>query len=146
MCSGHDIFMRIAQEYSQLSTDPSTKVGALILRDGRPVSLGFNHIAKPIVHTVHQLEDRSWKYPRTVHAEEDAIFGIMGRRLDPRIKMVMFTTHYPCEQCAKMIIQYGISEVVTHKVPPDLLFRWPGMKVAAEMFDEAGVSVTFLDN
>lgn len=141
MCD-HQRFMDLALTHSNMSHDPSTKVGAVIVSRGSVVSLGYNHIPKKLQHLSFQLEDREWKYARVIHAEADALSKIGTHKLDYPI---MYVTHHPCERCAAAIVHAGISEVFTHRVPLDLLQRWPGMKVASDIFEEAQIPVTFLD-
>lgn len=138
----HHTLMNIAHAHASMSRDPSTKVGAVIACDRRIVSWGHNHIPDRIPHTEEMLHDRNWKYPRVIHAEQHALSQIGTHQL---VRPVMYVTHHPCERCAAQIIHAGICEVFTHKVPLELMERWPGMKIAAEMFLEAKVPVTFLD-
>ena len=146
MCDERRLFLEMAALYSQMSIDPSTKVGAVITQNQKPIAMGYNHIVEGINYHRNSLEDRGWKYPRVVHAEEDALFALKGRDLayDPRRPLMMFVTHHPCEQCAKMIIQHNIQEVWTHEVAPEMLGRWPGMINAAGMLKEAGVRLNLL--
>ncbi len=140
--------MDLAFTHSNMSNDPSTKVGAVVTLGDTVVSLGYNHIAKGIPYTQAQLLDREWKYPRVIHAEADVILRMSSTRLYQQRWEEPFhihVTHYPCEKCAALIIQSGIKEVFTHKVMPDLLARWPGMKIAADMFMEAKIPVNFPD-
>lgn len=142
MSDHHYTLMGIAHAHSSMSPDPSTKVGAVITSDRRIVAWGYNHIPDRIPHTQEMLNDRNWKYPRIIHAEQHALSQIGVHQLR---HPVMYVTHYPCERCAAQIIHSGICEVFTHKVPLELIERWPGMKIAAEMFLEAKIPVTFLD-
>lgn len=141
-------FMNLADTVAAMSYDPSTKVGAIVTLGESIVSLGCNQIADGIPHTIHQMENREWKYPRIIHAEQDAIMKMMATRIfsmrweEP---YHMYVTHHPCDRCAAMIIHAGIKEVITRKVSPEMLLRWPGMKTAADMFEEARIPVTYLD-
>lgn len=134
--------MAIAFSHATLSDDPSTKVGAVISKYEKIVSWGHNHIATGIPYTMDMMKQRDWKYPRTIHAEAHAILNSRCRLHGHHI----YVTHHPCEHCASLIIEAGIKRVYTHKVAPDLLIRWPGMKISADMFEEAGVERIFLDN
>lgn len=142
MSDWHKQRMNIAFAHAQMSPDPSTKVGAVIVDKGRIVSWGHNRIPQLIPYLKEQLEDREWKYARIIHAEHDALMNICGQHME---YPMMYVTHYPCERCAAAMIHAGIQEVWTHKVAPEMVLRWPGMKIAAEMFLEAKIPVNFIE-
>jgi dCMP deaminase len=142
MSDHHKTLMNVAWSHAALSMDPSTKVGAIITDQGKIVSWGFNHIPNRIPHTVDMLHDREWKYPRIIHAEHHAMSQIGMHSLRYPI---MYVTHHPCERCAAAIIHGGIRELYTHKPPSDMTERWPGMKVASEMFLEAKIPLNFIE-
>lgn len=145
MSDWHELNMEIAKMVAMKSQDPSTKVGAVITLRGEIVSSGFNKIPGKILHTVHQMEDRSWKYPRIIHAEQDAIMSLPRTEfLSGRVHL--YCTHFPCERCAAMIAHAGIDEVFTRRIPQDFMERWgASVKLAQSILDEAGVAVTFLE-
>lgn len=142
MSEFHNRFMHLAFAQSEFSMDPSTKVGAVIASGDIIHSLGYNHVPARIPHTIEMLNDRNWKYPRVIHAEQHALSKIGVHRLH---HPVMYVTHHPCDRCAAQIIHAGICEVFTMKVSDELWNRWPGMKTASEMFLEAKIPVTFLE-
>lgn len=149
MSDRHRKFMDLAHTHSNMSMDPSTQVGAIITLGYGVVSLGYNRIADGISYTIGQLDDREWKYPRVIHAEQDAIMkmmssGIFSQRWEEPYHM--YVTHHPCDRCAAMIVHAGIKEVITNKVSLDMLDRWgASMKTAAAIFKEAKVILTCLD-
>lgn len=141
--SRHRIYMNVADAHAGMSPDPSTKVGAVIVSDGRIVSYGFNHIPSPINYTESQLQNREWKYPRVIHAEIDALAKIGPHNFH---HPVLYVTHFPCAQCAISIVHAGIKEIYTRRVPPEMLDRWAvSMKLASEILTEGGVFVNYLD-
>ena len=141
--SSHEDFMLIAEAISSRSKDPSTKVGAIIVDNGNIVALGFNHIPSRIKFTASQIENREWKYPRVIHAEMDAILKL-GKQIVSN--PIMYCTHFPCDRCATMIVESGVKEVYTRKVPLDMIERWgASMKLASEILTEGGVFVNYLD-
>jgi len=141
--SRHQIYMNIADAHAGMSPDPSTKVGAVIVSDGRIVAYGFNHIPSPIQYTEAQLQNRDWKYPRVIHAEIDSLAKIGPHKFDYPI---LYVTHFPCAQCAISIIHAGIKEVYTRKVPLDMIERWgDSMELASQILQEGGVFVNYLD-
>lgn len=143
--SDHEKFMELALTHSNMSFDPSTKVGAVVVVGDNVTSLGFNHVPDRIPHTTHELGMRDWKYPRTIHAEKHAIMKI-GYQFKDRADLRIYVTHFPCVECATMIVEAGFREVYTRHVPQDFMERWgASVKLAQNIFDEAGVAVTFLD-
>lgn len=142
------VFMGMAETYAQMSADPSTKVGAVITQKMIPVAFGYNHIAQGIAYSALNIHEREWKYPRTIHAEQDAILRMLRHGVtcdNPRDWITLYTTHFPCAACAALIIEVGIAHVWTYSVDPEMAARWPSMETAENMFKEAGVSVTYLD-
>lgn len=106
-------FMMMAITVSKRSKDPNTKTGAIIVdSDKQIVSLGYNGWIKGA-----KDEDFPWsrdgeftetKYPYVVHCEENAIYCSMKSAKGG----TLYTTLFPCNECAKSIIQTGIKEVV----------------------------------
>ena len=145
MSDFHEKFMDLALTHSNMSFDPSTKVGAVVVVGHSVASLGFNHVPERIPHTTHELGMRDWKYPRTIHAEKHAIMKI-GYQFKDRGDLRIYVTHFPCAECAAMIVESGIKEVITRRVPQDFAERWgASVKLAQGILDEAGVAVTFLE-
>jgi dCMP deaminase len=111
--SWDEYFMGIAFLSSLRSKDPATKVGAAIIRDKRVLSLGYNGMPKGC-----DDKDMPWgktdpdplktKYPYVVHAELNAILNANKDLTGSTLYVTMF----PCNECAKAIVQCGIQEVV----------------------------------
>ena len=95
--SWDEYFMGISLLSCLRSKDPNTQVGACIVNgDNHIVSVGYNGFNKT-------------KYPFVCHAELNAILNAGGNSLkDCRIYVALF----PCNECAKAIIQSGINEVI----------------------------------
>jgi dCMP deaminase len=121
------------------SRDPSTKVGAVIVRPDRTIaSTGYNGFPRGVVDHETRLDDRQERLLFTVHAELNAI--LMAR--EPLHGYTMYVTHFPCAHCAAAIVQSGIRFVFTNTPSTELKFRWAEHFIAAHaMFDEAGVHV-----
>ncbi len=104
-----EFFMGMARYVATASKDPSTKTGAVIVdRNRRVVSIGYNGFPRGVDDSVARYVDRPLKYKLIVHCEENAILsaplGVRG--------CTLFSTKFPCSECAKVIIQSGISAVV----------------------------------
>lgn len=110
--SWDEYFMGVALLASKRSKDPNTQVGACIV-DGRNIILstgynGFPYGCSDDEYT-WEREGEDTKYKYVVHAELNAILNAQGRNLaGSRIYVDLF----PCNECAKAIIQSGISEVI----------------------------------
>jgi len=111
--SWDEYFMGVAILSSFRSKDPSTKVGACIVNeDNRIVGVGYNGF--PVGCDDNELP---WgregtfletKYPYVCHAELNAILNSSINLKNSRIYVALF----PCNECAKAIIQSGIKEVI----------------------------------
>lgn len=127
-------FLRLAREVSSWSKDPSTQVGAVIIDDNnRVVSIGYNGFPRSIEDD-ERLNNREEKYKIIVHAEMNALL-FANRSLE---KCTLYTYPFmPCPRCASMLIQSGISRVVS---PENSHTGWEeDFKTSRQMFAEAGV-------
>jgi len=144
--------LKLAEEISGWSKDQSTKVGALIVTpEGKPVSWGYNGIPMGVNESDSNGSlNRNYaptKYHYYAHAERDALDLSRSSVQD----CWLFTTHPPCSDCARGIIQTGISTVVVNvKGLHDFLSRrssdWCESAFhSVTMFGEAGVGVVYFD-
>lgn len=100
-------FLDLASYVARWSKDPSTKVGAVIAKGNRIISLGYNGFPSGIEDREEWLNNRPIKLEIVVHAEENAI-------LFARTSLVgcsIFINRIPCPRCMSKIIQSGISSV-----------------------------------
>ena len=111
-----EYFMAIAKLSAMRSKDPNTQVGACIVGDdNRILSIGYNGAPNGFKDDKfpweREGEPLDTKYLYVVHAERNAILNYRGNRKDfegARLYVYLF----PCNECAKEIIQAGIKEVV----------------------------------
>ncbi len=106
-------FMGVAYLSSKRSKDPSTQVGACIVNTkNRIVGIGYNGFPVGIDDDLFPWKnDDNWldsKYPYVVHAEQNAILNATEKLDDAKI----YVTLFPCNECAKVIIQSGLKEVI----------------------------------
>ena len=103
-------FLDMAKLVSTWSKDPSTKVGAVIVDpSNRLVSVGYNGFPKHVTDN-ERLLDREKKYDIIVHAEVNAIL-FANKKVNG---CTLYTWPFqPCPRCAGLIIQSGISRVVS---------------------------------
>ncbi len=109
-----EYFMGIATLSSLRSKDPNTKVGACIVDDdNKVVSIGYNGMPTKLDEdhlSWNKGEGLDSKYLYVCHAEFNAI---LNTRNGSALKnCILYVTLFPCNECAKAIIQVGIKEVV----------------------------------
>ncbi len=108
-----DLYMDIAKRVSEMSYDTDTQVGAVIVKDGNIISMGWNGTPAGFPNECKHTSNGS-TLPYVIHAEANAICKLSrdgGNGLDA----TMYTTLAPCMECTKLILQTGIKEVVVAK-------------------------------
>ena len=137
--SWDEYFMGIALLAAHRSKDPNTQVGACIVSpENIIISTGYNGMPKGCSDDEYpwEREGGETKYPYVVHAELNAILNAHGRDLQgSRLYVALF----PCNECAKAIIQSGIAEVVYYG---DKYHDSDSSVAARFMFKKAGVRLT----
>ena len=129
-------FLEMSELVSLWSKDPSTKVGSVIVdNDRRVISLGYNGFPKGVADN-DRLNDREEKYKIVVHAERNAL---LFANTDVKNCSIFTYPFMPCPICAGMIIQSGISRVVSFKSNNE---RWEkDFEISRKMFQEADVQL-----
>jgi dCMP deaminase len=105
-------YMKTAQTFAELSHARRLKVGCIIVKDDRIISIGYNGMPADWSNICEDVsEDGSLKTKAEVlHAETNAI-AKLARSNESGEKASLFVTHSPCLECAKLIYQSGISKV-----------------------------------
>ncbi len=141
--SWDEYFMGIAMLSSYRSKDPNTRVGACIVNNkNRIISVGYNGF--PMGCSDDEFpwdrdgDEYDTKYPYVCHAELNAILNSRGVSLEG---CKIYVALFPCNECAKAIIQCGIKEVVFLS---DKYDGTTGNMASKRMFDAAGVKYTQL--
>jgi len=136
-----EYFMGVAMLAARRSKDPSTQVGACIVSpENIIISTGYNGMPKGCSDDEFPWDrvGEETKYPYVVHAELNAILNASGRDLrGSRIYVALF----PCNECAKAIIQSGVREVIYLS---DKYATTPTTLASKRMLDAAGVRYTQL--
>ena len=136
--SWNEYFMGVAILAAQRSKDPNTQVGACIVsNDNKILSIGYNGMPLNCSD-----DDFTWerdtaddnKYFYTVHSELNAILNYRGGSLEGS---KIYVTLFPCNECAKAIIQCGIKEVIYLS---DKYASTDSTMASKRMFDMAGVT------
>ena len=135
-----DLAQHIGEKWSK---DPSRKVGAVIVGDhGQILSQGYNGFPRKLHDDEDRLNDRETKYKYVVHAEMNCIYNaaLNGNSL---VGSTLYVYGLPiCHECAKGVIQVGISRVVQPIYSLDNLMqdKWKSSReLALDMFHEAGI-------
>ena len=136
-------FMGIALLSAKRSKDPNTQVGACIVNpQHRIVGLGYNGFpagcSDDNLPWAREGEFLDTKYPYVVHAELNAILNSI-QKLDG---CTIYVALFPCNECAKAIIQSGIKEIV---YLCDKYSHTDIVKASKKMLEQAGVKTRILD-
>jgi dCMP deaminase len=127
-----EYFMGVARTVATRATCPRASVGAVVVRDHRILTTGYNGSPRHVAHCLEVgCEMLNGHCVRTVHAEANAIVqgalhgvGLSGSTI--------YCTHQPCLHCSKLLISAGIAGVIYAQAYPD--------ELSAKLLAEAGVS------
>lgn len=139
--SWDEYFLEIAKLVSRRSTCLRRQVGALIVKDRRILTTGYNGTPSGIAHceTTECLREKlrvpsgeRHELCRGLHAEQNALLqaSLYGVSVGGSL---LYCTNQPCIICTKMIINAGIKEIIIRNGYPD--------KMAQDFFEEAGIKV-----
>ena len=140
--SWDEYFMGVAMLSAKRSKDPNTQVGACIVSSTNKImSVGYNGM--PLGCSDDEFPwDRDAtdpydsKYSYVTHAEMNAILNYRGGSLEGSR---MYVTLFPCNECAKAVIQSGIKEII---YASDKYAETPTTKASKRMLDAAGIKYT----
>lgn len=111
--------MKVAETYAALSSATRLKVGAIVVKDNRVISIGYNGTPSGWSNDCEEMiavDDGSKVIyttktkPEVIHAEANAI-AKLARTFESGLEADMFITHAPCMECAKLIYGAGIRSV-----------------------------------
>lgn len=106
-------FLQLASNIAQWSKDPSRQIGAVAIGENRQVlATGYNGFPRGIYDTDERLTDRSEKYKFMVHAEMNCIYNATQNGVSLNDAHLYVYGLPVCHECAKGIVQVGISRVV----------------------------------
>ena len=127
-------YARMARIWAENSYCPRRKVGALVVKENMIISDGYNGTPTGFENICEDQENNSKPY--VLHAEANAITKL-ARSANNCDGATMYVTASPCIECAKLIIQSGISRVVyTEK------YR---LTDGIDLLERAGVNVEYLE-
>lgn len=115
-------YLGMAKYVATRSKDPSTKVGAVIVRPDKTVaSLGFNGFPAKMQDRQDLLNNKEEKYSRIIHAEMNAMLHCREEIIKGYI---MYCSLLPCDRCLVHAAQAGIIRFVAPEPPQELISRW----------------------
>ena len=124
--------MKTAETFAELSSAKRLHVGAIIVKDNRVISIGYNGMPSgwtnecedKVYANEWSIDNNTWEYqeedsghpynlkskPEVLHAETNAI-AKLARSTESGLDATLFVTHAPCLDCAKLVYQSGINTV-----------------------------------
>jgi dCMP deaminase len=147
MANWNERWTEVLELVKTWSKDRSTKVSAVIVDEESniPVTFGYNGFPRGCNDDIESRHERPTKYLWTEHAERNAIYNAAreGRSLEGK---TLYVSMFPCADCARGIIQSGISKVVTPE-PNMALEVWKEQfDVSIRMMEEVGIKIIYLEN
>ena len=141
--SWDEYFMGLAFLSSMRSKDPSTQGGACIVDEDRKI-IGIGYNGFPMGSSDDNMpwnkegDFLETKYPYVVHAELNAILNSIKSLKNS----IIYVTHFPCNECAKAIVQAGIRKVVFYS---DKHKNLDSTRASKMIFENAGVEMSHLE-
>jgi dCMP deaminase len=133
-------FLQLARLIAGWSKDPSTKVGAVAVRERRILASGYNGLPVHVGDDPTRLDNRDLRLAMTVHAEANVIAYAARHGVCLNGAIVYVFPLMTCSQCAAQLIQAGVNRIVVPNFVEPL--RWQeSFDRARDMFIEAGVAV-----
>lgn len=116
--SCEELGMLMAITISSRSMDPHTKVGSCIMSEKNEIlSIGYNNIPRgwkgefPWNTNIKEVGEENTKYPYVIHSEVNALNNYQGPK-NQLENATIYVTLFPCSNCAKQIVEFGIKRVV----------------------------------
>jgi dCMP deaminase len=137
-------FIKLSTHISGWSKDKNRKVGAVIVdNDNAVLSMGYNGIPRGCDDDVESRYNRPTKYLYTEHAERNAIYHAARHGVSLKDCRI-YVTLFPCADCARAIIQSGITKIIAPE--PDTTHEIWGehFKAAIEMMEEAKIKIELI--
>jgi len=143
----HHRYLALAGLVATWSKHPDFKVGCVAIGDfGQVISTGFNGYPRGVQEEVTRRAEGL--LPFTIHAEVNVIYNCSLTGQSLRGSTIYISGLFPCLECAKALVQVGVSEVVYYRsamMRPDADAWKDSWDFANLLFDEANVRVTALE-
>lgn len=129
--SRESLYSQIAQLFAERSTCKRGHVGAIAVKEGRIVASGYNGAPPDFTHCSKETCDLDQPCEKAIHAEANLV-AFAARKGISLENSVLYCTHMPCQKCAELIVQAGVTEVN---------FLYPYRTVSGQhMLNLAGIS------
>jgi dCMP deaminase len=142
----HIRFMDLSESIASWSKDRSTKVGCVIVDSKRNIlATGYNGFPRGIDDDIEARHERPMKYMWVEHSERNAIYSAArnGIKLEGS---TIYVPWFPCTDCARGIIQSGISTIIAKKGDMDNS-RWKdSFSCSLEMIEESDVELLWYED
>lgn len=140
-------FMEHVYLAAKKSRDPKTKIGAVLVKDNKIISTGFNGFCIGVRDLSERYNCRETKHSFVAHAESNSILSAARFGIST-LGSILYSQGVVCHECCKSIIQGGVKELVVHKQWPNLVHNenWvKSIEISKIMLEEAGVKIRWLD-
>ena len=142
-----EYFINIAEQVKLKSKDRKTQIGVVVVgKDNEIVSTGYNSFPRGINDNLNERQERPEKYFWFEHAERNAIYNAAGIGVSTLGTTMYMTCGMSCSDCARAIINSGVSKIVLRKGKGAKGDKWNESSIRSiQMFKEAGVIVEYYD-
>jgi len=130
---------------AEKSKDPSTKIGAVLVKEKNIICTGYNGFARKVLDLPERYNNRELKYKYVAHAEDNVVLTCARLGIQSA-GSILYTSAFPCAGCMNSIIQGGIIKIIIHKQWPSMNERWSeSQEISETMRKEAGIELEILD-
>ena len=142
-----EYFINIAEQVKLKSKDNNTKIGVVIVgKDNEIVSTGYNSFPRGIDDSVKERQEKPEKYFWFEHAERNAIYNAARIGVSTLGTTMYMTCGISCADCARAIINAGISKIVLRSGKGAMSSKWvDSAQRSNQMFIEAGIQIEYYD-
>ena len=142
-----EYFINIAEQVKLKSKDKRTQIGVVVVgKDNEIVSTGYNSFPRGINDNLNERQERPEKYFWFEHAERNAIYNAARIGVSTLGTTMYMTCGMSCSDCARAIINSGVSKIVLRKGKGAKGNKWnESAERSMKMFEEAGVIVEYYD-
>jgi dCMP deaminase len=142
-----EYFINIAEQVKLKSKDKRTQIGVVVVgKDNEIVSTGYNSFPRGIDDNISDRQERPEKYFWFEHAERNAIYNAARIGVSTLGTTMYMTCGMSCSDCARAIINSGVSKIVLRKGKGAKGNKWnESAERSMKMFEEAGVIVEYYD-
>jgi len=142
-----EYFINIAEQVKLKSKDNNTKIGVVIVgKDNEIVSTVYNSFPRGIDDSVEERQEKPEKYFWFEHAERNAIYNAARIGVSTLGTTMYMTCGISCADCARAIINAGISKIVLRSGKGAMSQKWvESAQRSNQMFKEAGIQIEYYD-